>query len=225
MIHPMLQKGPLAPEDNMPSHWERLNQQDLQNYLEIRQFFYKETKKSAKGERLDVFAVNIKRIKQYIDNGVKEDKWKRNIVCGIVFLQNSLAINIQQLRTLLGKCKSSINGSLQQLGYAALPQGMQNDKELLETIPFLASERGEAKKWTIRENTSERNIFVNAVHPPTLDELLSRPRAKLVMPIIQQTKNSSNIGNLVHNLFPCPIKFRSKFYDSIHHTVALQTEV
>ncbi|KAK8871073.1 hypothetical protein M9Y10_008986 [Tritrichomonas musculus] len=44
----------------------------------------------------------------------------RCLVCGIFWLKRSIAINISQLSILMGKCQSSINNSLQKMGYKCI---------------------------------------------------------------------------------------------------------
>ena len=77
----------------------------------------------------ETFAHIIKNIKNFVVRGDKND-YNRGLVCGIIFLnemfQNKkedvldkeyIAINTKQLRLLLDKCKSSINGSFHQIGF------------------------------------------------------------------------------------------------------------
>ena len=237
MLHPMLMKTELAPDDNLPNHWELLSKSDLDKYIKLRDHFYEDLRKSRKGERLETFVDKLREIQGYIENG-DGDQWKRSVVCGIVFLSNSLAINIQQLRILLGKCKSSINGSLQQLGYTSLPQGAPLDKELTSKIPIFKSEKSEAKKWTIRENKLGKVSFSRIQRPMSPHQLLAHqtPPRHLVLPIIQTLlppndnfekytiKSATDVQNIMKRTFPCPVKFRAKFYDAIHHSVSIQTE-
>ena len=135
--------------ETMPFHWELLSDEDKAEYLSIKARFHDEIAKSKRGERIDVFVSRLKIIRDFIQKD-NVDQWKRTMVCGIMFLNSALGINIQQLRLLLGKCKSSINGSLQQLGYVAKPSTHEIDQEITRKIPFLKDDHFELKKWTIR---------------------------------------------------------------------------
>ena len=184
------------PFDNPPVHWELLSQYDLEGYISLRKLFGVEVRKSKKGERLESFLLNMKQIRCYIERGDQND-WKRSIVCGIVFLSNSIAINIQQLRLLFGKCKSSINGSLQQLGYSALPPGKDLSPEFLYRIPFFRKNSSELKKWTIREIMQKTYI---------------KPKLFIIpLPNIPVKPETETIKKIVETSFPCPAKFRHKF--------------
>ncbi|OHT11656.1 hypothetical protein TRFO_03864 [Tritrichomonas foetus] len=139
----------LSPSGGIPAHWEFLNDDDKAEYIAITTRFHEEIAKSKRGERIEVFVNRLKTIRDYINRDVN-DQWKRILVCGIMFLNNALGINIQQLRLMMGKCKSSINGSLQQLGYMAKPSTHEIDQEITKKVPLLKDDHFELKKWTIR---------------------------------------------------------------------------
>lgn len=188
----------IPPAENMPLHWETLTKTDCEDYVNLRTSFQDRIKNKKKGESLDSFANNLIKIEKFIDR-TSEDREKRAKVCGIVFSENEIAINIQQLRILLGKCKSSINGSLQQLGYTLLPQNVAADKELLDKMPFYLKDKGESKKWTIRCRKKE-------VMPLDNDSLvISLPPSTTAFEPDDQTGS----------IYPYPVKFRNKFYDPL----------
>lgn len=182
----------------LPDHSELLSERDLICYQEMRQRFFDDSGKSKKGERLDLFITKLDEIRRYIEKG-NENDWKRGVVCGIFFLKNSIAINIQSLRTLLGKCKSSINGSLQQLGYVAKPQTTEFQIELNNMIPQTQRHAYELKKWTMR--VMEKNKPTEIKQEPFIREI-PPPKQKLEVNEIQKN---------VEMKFPCPIKCRCKY--------------
>jgi hypothetical protein len=134
-----------------PVYWYQLSSSDQLAYQDLQNEFYQDARKSRKGERLECFMNRIKCIKRFVQQHDDSD-WKRSLVCGIFFFPESIVINIQQLRILMGKCKSSINGSLQQLGYVADPQGQGVERELWGRIPAPHRNLTDMKKWTVRRN-------------------------------------------------------------------------
>lgn len=211
----------------MPNHFQLLSPRDLEEYILLRHKFSDEmTKKSRKGERLDSFVAKLKDIRTYIEKGDGDD-WKRSLACGIIFLEKSIAINIYHFRILLGKCKSSINGSLQQLGYVAIPSGRDMGQEILTKIPLFKKDPGELKKWTIRENQSgvervkKQSIFFIELPKKRPVEIVHEPVAEQN----SQPLKTEEIQKIVRTAYPCPIKCRYKFYDSIYRSVSIQTEV
>ena len=153
----MLLKKDLPPDDHMPNYWDLLNQEELNDYLELKKYFTAHPRISKKEKQDDVFRQKLDKIRSFIgDEGDRSGI--RSLVCGLAFLSESIAINIQQLTVLLGKCKSSINGSLQSMNYVSLSPGNRHEAELAAKIPFEHLDKRESKKWTIRESRK-----VNAV--------------------------------------------------------------
>jgi hypothetical protein len=113
-----------------------LSPEDQQEYITIRSQFENAIAQSHRGERVDVFMQRLKVIRSSIERE-PSPQWKQLIVCGVLFLSSTLAINIQQLRILLGKCKSSINVSLQQIGSVSKPSTNEIDQEIATFVPQL----------------------------------------------------------------------------------------
>jgi hypothetical protein len=82
------------------------------------------------------------------------DDWKRCLVCGLVWLDRTVAISVQQMRRVIGKCKSSINDGFQRLGYSSVVMSDETKLSLMHLIPFLAYHSDEIRQWTIREISS-----------------------------------------------------------------------
>ncbi|OHS94733.1 hypothetical protein TRFO_10867 [Tritrichomonas foetus] len=215
------------PQNSAPIHWQLLSSPDAEEYFRIRGAFSMENGKSKKGERKESFVNSLKVIRSFVEKGDAND-WKRGVVCGIVFLEKTIAINIQQLRLLLGKCKSSINGSLQQLGYASLPPGREMFEEFLKKVPCFQKESAELKKWTLRESTkvtipratNPKNVFIcplpqvkpRQVHPIPITSISDVPKNK-PMPIptinsMTSTNSPSNSPLISPTISPSPSIFQ-----------------
>jgi hypothetical protein len=195
----------------LPRHWELLVPEDQQEYLMLRAQFHEEILKSRRGERIDVLVQRLKSIRSFINRDVLS-QWKRSLVCGIIFLDNALGINIQQLRNLLGKCKSSINGSLQQLSYVAKPSTREIDSEIARSIPVLKNDRAELKKWTIRYGAF-----------PDDSEMV--PLIEVTQTLPSPPPRPEEAKDVVKWAFPCPAKCRHKFYDILYISTSIQTEI
>jgi hypothetical protein len=201
----------LLPLDPLPNHWHLLCEEDQQQYLLLRAQFLEAIAKSRRGERIEVFIQRLKTVKAFIDKD-PQNLWKRAIVCGIMFLKSALAINIQQLRILMGKCKSSINGSLQQIGYVSKPSTHEIDQEMTAMIPALKDDHSEMKKWTIRYG-----IF------PDDDRQAESPTSPEPEEVFLP---SPEVGVMARRIaYPCPAKCRHKFYDILHISISSQTEI
>jgi hypothetical protein len=79
----------------------------------------------------------------------------RCLVCGIYWFDTTeLAINTRQLRILLAKSKSSINGALAKMKYITLPTKDVERDRLIAALPALRGDWLEIRQWTIRRPTS-----------------------------------------------------------------------
>jgi hypothetical protein len=148
----------------------------------------------------------INKVRNFIER-TQDDSWKRALVCGIFFLSDSLALNIRQLRLLIGKCKSSINGSLYRLGYAAQSSSRDGEQEFLSRLPVTLRDSLDLKTWTIRRTTEARPRRVPSPPPP-------EPNVSV---------ETEAVHVRVLKTFPCPVKCRYKYMDIIHRSVSIQT--
>lgn len=217
-----------TPHDGLPAHWEFLSEEDKSEYIGIRNRFHDEIAKSKRGERIDIFITRLKIIRDFIEKE-PNDQWKRIVVCGIMFLNDALGINIQQLRILMGKCKSSINGSLQQLGYIAKPLTHDIDQEITKKVPLLKEDHFQLKKWTIRFGRfPEREIRLKAISKTNQCNDNKSPVQSISSVINSQPSSpiatAQDVMNIVNTHFPCPAKCRHKYYDLIHTSISIQTE-
>jgi hypothetical protein len=201
-----------------PSHWHLLSESDAQAYLELRTRFQEDQGKSRKGERLDSFTDRLEKARLFIDRE-PIDSWKRSLVCGVFFLGDALALNIQHLRILISKCKSSINGSLQQLGYSAPFPAHALEQQLLGRLPSNFRDSGELKKWTFRVKHCEEQSV------PQTPFVVPLPLRYPPPPPPQHLNvESEAIQAQLTRKIPCPVKWRYKFWNIIHCSVSSQTD-
>jgi hypothetical protein len=190
-----------------PGYFDLLSDSDRQRYLSLRGRFAEGARKSRRAERLDTFKERISSVRDFVERN-DDDVWKRSLVCGLFFLRNSLAVNIQQLRILFGKCKSLINGSLQHLGYSAEPITPEECEELVSRLPGQITDAFELKKWSMRKRAAEQpETFV------------------VPLPMRWRAGVETEAVEAIVRQFPCPIKCRYKYLDIIQRSVSIQTEV
>lgn len=72
----------------------------------------------------------------------------RAAVAGVLFLDDSIAINFKQLRFLYPKCRSSINVSLAAIGFRWIPK--PDFAPLRLALPIFNSFPDEIRNWSIR---------------------------------------------------------------------------
>lgn len=133
-----------------PKYFDELSYEDQKSYIELRNFLSSKEYRNNRGHRLTKFSEILNAIQQFCIKNDENDV-KRCMVCGVLWLPpKGIAINIRQLHLLLDKCKSSINGSLQRMGYNPLPPKNELVGQLIDLIPSLKDNFPGLREWTIR---------------------------------------------------------------------------
>jgi hypothetical protein len=111
--------------------------------------------KNRRNRSVDTFPQTLETIKSFVNQNDGDD-WKRSVVCGVCWLnkEGTVAINIRQLRVLVSKCKSSINGSFQLLGFCLVSAGTEYSGSLGKYLPVLHDNFQELRQWTVRKNAA-----------------------------------------------------------------------
>jgi hypothetical protein len=147
------------PPSNLPREelkfYDLLSPSDKLQYDELRAILSSELRRNRRGKRLEGFAEILASVHSFC---VRQDgsDWQRSLVCGVCWLPNGIAIDNRQLLNLIGKCKSSINGSLQKMGYSAVHGRGETSAPLTDAIPMLRNNFNELREWTVRFATPPR---------------------------------------------------------------------
>jgi hypothetical protein len=103
-----------------------------------------------------------------------ENLENRSIVTGVCFAGRIVCVNTRQLKQFLNRCKSSINGSFQQLGYVALRTKAKARQCVINVLPALQNEQNILRQWTVRVVSEEAQFcFVSAFCNIPLPEITS----------------------------------------------------
>lgn len=137
-----------------PKYWNLLSEEDREDYRKLRQTLSSPSCKNRRNHSIETFREVVSTIKSYVQKD-DENEWKRSLVCGIIWLSDTIAINTHQLRLLTSKCKSSINGSFQALGYGTVPTGADSCGELIKKYSFMKNKFSELRQWTVRQMLSQ----------------------------------------------------------------------
>lgn len=146
------------PSDMSIVEWEKLSMTDREGYMSMRETLTSPACKNRRNKSAETFIDVIETIKNFVMRGDKDDL-QRGIVCGMYWVGEDLAINTRQLRILLQKCKSSINGSLQMIGYASPAASNDTSSILFNLFPFWKDNFRELRQWTIRRRVSNAHTM------------------------------------------------------------------
>lgn len=209
-------------DHSLPNHFSILTPEDQQGYFDLKDNLRDSNRNNKKKNGIDTFADLLQMIKKYAFQS-STDVWKRFLVCGIAWTQNDyVAINTHQLHLLLGKCKSSINGSLHRLGYSALGFRGESSSELVDTIPFLKTSFQELRQWTIRKIGGNENSC--SPPPPSVPSKSDQSTCSLTVPSSKPAQDfyheehprSNPPRNLIclEDFEPNPLK-NDEYYDDL----------
>lgn len=142
-----------------PEFW-LLNCYDKQQYLQLQLTFCQMSTKIRRNSKVGRFNEALDIIRRWAIRGDAEDQ-RRCLACGILWFEQEIAINTQQLKYLLFKCKSSINSTLHDSGFQPAPRDAFV-KLLDRSYPLLKRNIGEIRKWTLRTYGSPQRLSPNA---------------------------------------------------------------
>ena len=138
----------------VPMYWDKLSLQDQKEYEIMKEMLSSSKCKNRRNKSAETFQDVINTIKIYVMRGDDSDI-NRGIVCGLFWCGDDLAINTRQLRLLLGRCKSSINGSLQMIGYTSPSSNSDQSSKLMTIFPQWKERFQEMRQWTLRHKPKE----------------------------------------------------------------------
>jgi hypothetical protein len=136
-----------------PDFWSALTHTDQLDYIQLRRLILSAQARVHPLNRPLTFAEIFELIRIYTTaNAIQYSA--RCSVCGLCELPEGLAVNSRQLRFLLGRCKSSINRSLQIMGYVADLGRAETMAVIDRTFPFIRGNLSELRKWSVRQKTA-----------------------------------------------------------------------
>jgi hypothetical protein len=153
------------------SFWGFLSQEDRTEYLLLRNSFHHGQKISSKDRRVVTFRRELTIVLQYLERST-DNLEARSIVTGLCFAGRAVCVNTRQLKSFLKRCKSSINGSFQQLGYLALRTKSKARTCVLAVLPSLQNEPNILRQWTVRVMSDHTDFcFVSSFSMVVLPEI------------------------------------------------------
>jgi hypothetical protein len=136
----------------IPRFWHLLSPEDKDAYISLQQSVSAPCQKNRRNRSIQTFAEILEAIRAYVARNDADD-WKRALACGISWVgpDGTIALNTRQFRILTAKCKSSINGSLQLVGYGIVTCGTDCSASIARLFPLLKDDFTELRQWTIRQ--------------------------------------------------------------------------
>jgi hypothetical protein len=153
-------------------HWAELSEHDRHQYNELRLFFRQQQKDCLRERRTSPFTGEIIAILAFTDQKTP-GRDHRCIVSGIAGAGPFVAVNTQQFKHFIGRCKSSINSGFQQIGYDVVRNRAKARESIWSIIPELRAEPGFIRQWTVRSAGDACHMcFFSSYIPPRLPVLV-----------------------------------------------------
>ena len=154
-------------------YWNILSPEDKTEFVRLRAQFLQGQKISSKDRRIVTFRKELVAVLKYIERS-ETHKEERSVLVGVCFAGPIICVNTRQLKSFLGRCKSSINGSFQQMGYVALRTKAKARACVVAVMPSLQNEQNILKQWTVRCVSNEAQFcFLSSfshIELPTITE-------------------------------------------------------
>jgi hypothetical protein len=139
-----------AAEARLPAFYEQLKPEDQDSYCTLRAAVGRPERRYNRFRRLATLRESFDEIRQFCLRGDDRD-FMRCLVCGICWLdRDDIGVNTRQLRLLIAKSKSSINGAFAKMNYMTRPAKICEFERLCRAIPPLKGFPAELRQWTIR---------------------------------------------------------------------------
>lgn len=160
---------------SLPSQfWNALSREDQDEFMRLRTNFHNGQKISSKDRRIVTFSKELNIVLRFLERS-SANLEARCILTGVCFVGPIICVNNRQLKAFLSRCKSSINGSFQQLGYVALKTKSKARNCVISALPMLQNHPNILKQWTVRCASDKTKFcfvssFTNVQMPEILEE-------------------------------------------------------
>ncbi|KAK8886472.1 hypothetical protein M9Y10_041935 [Tritrichomonas musculus] len=180
-----------VPEMNLPSqYWNAISQDDRNEFIHLRNNFHHGQKISSKDRRIITFSKELSIVLRYLERS-DENREERCVLCGVCFVGPIVCVNTRQLKSFLSRCKSSINGSFQQLGFVALRTKAKARNCVLTALPSLQNHQSILRQWTVRYASDEaRFCFVSSYSKLKMPEITPEDLFDEKKPTPRRTQSS-----------------------------------
>ena len=131
------------------SVWSALTRADQEEFGRVRAELHQSQNSAQKDKRLVQFPLELASVLAFIDrspHGVEA----RSIAAGASFAGPFIAVNTRHLKHFIGRCKSSINGCFQLIGYPTVRVKAKARECVITALPSLQSNQNILRQWTVR---------------------------------------------------------------------------
>ncbi|OHT10608.1 hypothetical protein TRFO_20011 [Tritrichomonas foetus] len=213
-----------------------LSADDYEHFLLLKSTLSSHICRNCRNRRIESFNEMLFAINNFVKRN-NEDIWKRALMCGALWYNSYLCVNIRQLSKLLEKCKSSINGSFQRCSLVAINDRTKMRSILNDALPFLKNSPEMVKMWSVRYFISQaidcfrpscRYLSNKIINTPILDSLMhdyDNIKTQNHECLVQKSKDSFQRWNLSDNYSNNFNNVKKNSEIEINHDISNETVV
>lgn len=187
-----------------PIFWDRLTADDKSEFIRLRNQLHSYQKPTGKDPRVVTFRKELLSVLQFTERD-EAHREERCILTGIAFAGPLICVNTRLLKNFLGRCKSSINGGFQQMGYVAIRTKGKARTCIVTVMRPLTSDPALLRQWTVRgASPHAESCFLSSFNVSLLPEItqndlnfdnrsMSRSSSFFVQKPVPLLQNSSNL--------------------------------
>ena len=154
-----------------PIFWDRLTADDKAEFIRLRNQLHSYQKPTGKDPRVVTFRKELLSVLQFTERD-EAHREERCILTGIAFAGPLICVNTRLLKNFLGRCKSSINGGFQQMGYVAIRTKGKARTCIVTVMKPLTSDPALLRQWTVRgASPHAESCFVSSFNVSLLPEI------------------------------------------------------
>jgi hypothetical protein len=164
--------GPGTDPSLPPPYWNQLSQEDKAEFIKLRAGFHHGQKISSRDRRVVTFRRELLAVLGFLERS-PDNIETRAVLAGVCFAGPIVCVNTRQLKSFLARCKSSINGSFQQLCFVALRAKSKARDCVVAVLPSLANHQAILRQWTVRYTSSDAEFcFLSSMSHEHCPEIL-----------------------------------------------------
>jgi hypothetical protein len=187
--------------------WTTLSSDDRAEFVRLRSLFSQMQKTASQDRRGVAFSNELLTILGYIERS-PENLEARSVVTGVCFVGPLICVNTRQLMTFVCRCKSSINGILQELGYVPIRTRLKTRRCIVAVLPSLDRNPELIRQWTVRHASNDTPFcFVSRLSRSQLPPI-TRADLQADKPIIENTDPPVPLLFRVESLLSQPVNHR-----------------
>ena len=135
-------------------YWNQLSGEERAEFIKLKAGFKQGQKISCKDRRIVTFRKELLLVLRFLERS-RENMEARAVLVGVAFAGPIVCVNTRQLKSFLSRCKSSINGSFQQLGFVAVRTKAKARSCITSVLPSLQDDQELLRQWTVRYTSDD----------------------------------------------------------------------